>query len=44
MAGIVLFIVNGLIFLWHFDLKHFVDEKDASDWCDNKPFEHPIDY
>lgn len=44
MAGILLYIVNGVIWLWHLNSEHFVTEKDVSDWCDNKEFEPPIDF
>lgn len=43
-AGIFLYLINGFIYLWHFDNKYFIDEKDFSDWCDNKEFEPPIDF
>lgn len=43
-AGIFLYILNAFIYLWHLDTKHFMTEKDFSDWCDNKPVDPPMDY
>ncbi len=44
-AGILPLVVNIFIFLWHFDLRHFIGESDIVRWTkDTEEFEPPIDF